>query len=70
MGPFCNIGQKGLIPWPQWDLKKPRAVIFQNSTLFLLVIIDDNYLTNPLNYVMNVSLIYPLTEETVGINFL
>ncbi|KAN0139659.1 Alpha/Beta hydrolase fold [Lactarius tabidus] len=54
-------GDKGLgIPWPQWDPKKPKAVIFQDSTLFPLIIGDDNYRTDPLSYVGNMSLLYPI----------
>ncbi|KAI9454056.1 carotenoid ester lipase precursor [Lactarius psammicola] len=54
-------GNKGLgIPWPQWDPKKPKAVIFQDSTLFPLIVGDDNYRTDPLSYVANMSLLYPI----------
>ena len=54
-------GEKGHgIPWPQWDPRKPKAVIFQDSPLFPLVVGDDNYRTDPLNYVVNMSLLYPI----------
>jgi acetylcholinesterase len=54
-------GNKGLgIPWPQWDPKKPKAVIFQDSVLFPLIVGDDNYRTDPLSYVGNMSLLYPI----------
>ena len=54
-------GNKGLgVPWPQWDPKKPKAVIFQDSALFPLIIGDDTYRTDPLSYVGNMSLLYPI----------
>ncbi|KAH9167333.1 carotenoid ester lipase precursor [Lactarius sanguifluus] len=54
-------GKRGLgVPWPQWDPKKPKAVIFQDSALFPIVIGDDNYRTDALNYVANMSLLYPI----------
>ena len=54
-------GKTGLgIPWPQWNAEKPQAVIFQDSTLFPVIIGDDNYRTDPLNYVTNMSLLYPI----------
>ncbi|KAH9066827.1 carotenoid ester lipase precursor [Lactarius vividus] len=54
-------GKRGLgVPWPQWDPKKPKAIIFQDSTIFPIVIGDDNYRTDALNYVANMSLLYPI----------
>ena len=54
-------GKIGLgIPWPQWDPRNPKAVIFQDDSLFPVVLGDDNYRTDPLNYVTNMSLIYPI----------
>ncbi|KAH9073429.1 carotenoid ester lipase precursor [Lactarius deliciosus] len=54
-------GKRGLgVPWPQWDPKKPKAAIFQDSTLFPIIIGDDNYRTDALNYVANMSLLYPI----------
>jgi acetylcholinesterase len=54
-------GDLGLgIPWPKWDPRNPKAVIFQDSTLFPAVIGDDNYRTDPLSFVANMSLLYPI----------
>jgi len=54
-------GKNGLgVPWPQWDPRKPKAIIFQDDIFFPIVLGDDNYRTDPLNYVMNMSLLYPL----------
>ncbi|KAH9966977.1 Alpha/Beta hydrolase protein [Lactifluus volemus] len=54
-------GDLGLgIPWPKWDPRNPKAVIFQDSTLFPVVIGDDNYRTDPLSFVGNMSLLYPI----------
>lgn len=54
-------GKNGLgIPWPQWNSQKPRAVIFQDDVGFPLVLGDDNYRTDPLDFITNMSLIYPI----------
>ncbi|KAH9026413.1 carotenoid ester lipase precursor [Lactarius hengduanensis] len=54
-------GERGLgVPWPQWDPKKPKAAIFQDSALFPIIIGDDNDRTDALNYVANMSLLYPI----------
>ena len=48
------------IPWPQWDPRYPKAIVLQESMLFPIVIADDNYRTDPLDLVANLSLIYPI----------
>jgi acetylcholinesterase len=54
-------GEKGLgIPWPQWNPQKPKAIIFQDDIFFPIVLGDDNYRTDPLNLVANLSLLYPI----------
>ncbi|KAI9440698.1 carotenoid ester lipase precursor [Lactarius indigo] len=54
-------GKAGLgVPWPQWDSKHPKAVIFKDGTLFPIVIGDDDYRTDALNYVSTMSLLYPI----------
>jgi acetylcholinesterase len=54
-------GRNGLgVPWPQWDPRKPKAIIFQDDILFPIVLGDDNYRTDPLNYITNMSLLYPI----------
>ena len=54
-------GKKGLgVPWPQWDPRKPKALILQDDIFFPQVLGDDNYRTDPLNFVVNMSLLYPI----------
>jgi acetylcholinesterase len=54
-------GKNGLgIPWPKWDPRKPKAIIFQDSMLFPLIIGDDKYRPDLLNFVTNMSLNYPI----------
>ncbi|KAH9966976.1 carotenoid ester lipase precursor [Lactifluus volemus] len=54
-------GDLGLgIPWPKWDPRNPKAVIFQDSTFFPMVIGADNYRTDPLSLMANMSLLYPI----------
>ncbi|KAI9454072.1 carotenoid ester lipase precursor [Lactarius psammicola] len=54
-------GEKGLgVPWPQWNSQKPKAIIFQDDIYFPIVVADDNYRTDPLNFVTNMSLLYPI----------
>ncbi|KAI9436916.1 carotenoid ester lipase precursor [Lactarius indigo] len=48
------------VPWPQWNPRKPKAVIFQDSDLFPIIVGDDNYRTDALSYVANMSLLYPI----------
>ncbi|KAH9040242.1 carotenoid ester lipase precursor [Lactarius hengduanensis] len=54
-------GKEGLgVPWPQWNPEKPKVIIFQDEALFPIVVGDDNYRTDPLNLVANLSLLYPV----------
>ncbi len=54
-------GEKGLgVPWPQWNPQKPKAIIFQDDMYFPVVVGDDNYRTDALTYVGNMSLLYPI----------
>jgi len=54
-------GREGLgVFWPQWDPAKPKALIFKNGVLFPIVTGDDNYRSQPLDYVANMSLRYPI----------
>jgi acetylcholinesterase len=54
-------GKNGLgIPWPKWDPRNPQAVIFQDSPIFPMVLGDDNYRTDPMSFVANMSLLYPI----------
>ncbi|KAI0298095.1 carotenoid ester lipase precursor [Multifurca ochricompacta] len=54
-------GDKGLgVPWPQWNSRDPKLIILQDSDLFPIVHGKDDYRTDPLNYVANMSLLYPI----------
>ena len=54
-------GKNGLgVPWPQWNPQKPKAIIFQDNIYFPIVIGDDNYRTDAMNLVANMSLLYPI----------
>lgn len=48
------------IPWPQWDPRHPKAIILQDSKFFPIVLGDDNYRTDQLDFIANLSLIYPI----------
>jgi len=53
-------GKEGLgIPWPQWNPKNPKAVIFQEDILFPVIVEDDTARAMPKDYISNMSLIYP-----------
>jgi hypothetical protein len=45
--------------WPQYDLKDPKLLIFQDDPFFPVITGDDNYRTGPLNFVANLSLLNP-----------
>ncbi|KAI0265668.1 carotenoid ester lipase precursor [Gloeopeniophorella convolvens] len=50
-------GDVGLgIKWPKWNPKKPQAIVFQESSIFPIVLVDDNYRTDPISLVVNMSL--------------
>ena len=54
-------GSPGLgVPWPQWDPQQPKAIIFQDDIFFPIVLGDDNYRTDALSIVANMSLLYPI----------
>ena len=56
-------GETGLEPrvtWPQWDPQNPKALVFQDSLLFPRKIIDDNYRTAAMEFMRNMSLLYPI----------
>jgi acetylcholinesterase len=54
-------GENGLgIPWPKWDPRRPKAIIFQDDIFFPLVLGNDDYRMDPLNFVTNMSLLYPI----------
>jgi len=57
-----NLDPNGHQPirWPKYDLRNPKALIFQDDVLFPVVIENDDYRTNPLNFAMNLSLLHPI----------
>jgi acetylcholinesterase len=48
------------ISWPKYDLRNPKALVFQDDPIFPMVVEDDNYRINPLEFVANISLLYPI----------
>ena len=48
------------INWPKYDLRRPKALIFQDDLLFPMIVEDDNYRINSLEFVANLSLIHPI----------
>ena len=48
------------VPWPQWVPEKPRAMIFQDSFLLPRVIGEDNYRTDAMEFMKNLSLLRPI----------
>jgi carboxylesterase type B len=48
------------VTWPQWDPRKPKALIFQDDVLSPRVIGDDNYRTAALEFMRNISIIHPI----------
>jgi acetylcholinesterase len=48
------------VPWPQYSLRDPKALTFQDDPLFPLTIDDDNYRANPLQFAVNISLRHPI----------
>jgi len=59
LDPNGDTGQGPNVIWPQWDLQKPKALLFQDG-LHPRVIADDNYRTAALEFVRNMSLLYPI----------
>jgi acetylcholinesterase len=58
--PNGNIGYNPPVSWPQWELPKPKAMIFQDNFLFPRVIGDDNYRTDAMSFMKNISLLRPI----------
>jgi len=53
-------GHSGPVVWPQWDPQNPKALVFQDSLLIPQLIIDDNYRTDAMEFMRNISLLYPI----------
>jgi len=48
------------LPWPQYDVRNPTALIFQDSPFFPVIAGADDYRIDPLNFVANLSLLHPI----------
>jgi len=57
-----NLDPNGNQPirWPKYDLQDPKALIFQDDPLLPVVIENDDYRIEPLNFVLNLSLSHPM----------
>lgn len=58
--PNGDIGHNPAVRWPQWNLPAPKAMIFQDNILFPRVIGDDNYRTDAMSFMKNISLLRPI----------
>jgi acetylcholinesterase len=47
------------LPWPQYDVRNPTALVFQDSLFFPVITQADDYRVDPLNFVANLSLATP-----------
>ena len=48
------------VTWPQWDSRRPKALIFRDHIFSPRVIGDDNYRTDALEFMKEMSLRYPI----------
>jgi hypothetical protein len=46
--------------WPQYDLRDPKALVFQDDPFFPVIVQDDDYRVAPLEFVANLSLLHPI----------
>ncbi|KAI0296557.1 carotenoid ester lipase precursor [Multifurca ochricompacta] len=53
-------GKAATIPWPQYNLKKPTALIFRDDALLPVITDKDDYRTAALNYIAVLSLRRPI----------
>ncbi|KAG6818434.1 hypothetical protein H0H93_005032 [Arthromyces matolae] len=54
-------GKLGMgIPWPQYNTNKPQVVVFQDSSLFPMVLLGDTYRSQQMDFMTNLTLLYPL----------
>ncbi|KAH9172349.1 carotenoid ester lipase precursor [Lactarius sanguifluus] len=52
-------GPEPEVTWPQWDPRDPKALVFRDG-LLPRMIIDDNYRTDALMFMRNISLLNPI----------
>jgi len=48
------------VSWPQYDLRDPQVLIFQDDSLFPVITGRDDYRADPLKFVANLSLLHPI----------
>ena len=54
-------GREGLgIHWPKWESSNPKALVLTDEIHSPLIIDDDNYRSRALEYVENLSILYPV----------
>ncbi|KAH9057406.1 hypothetical protein EDB87DRAFT_1686390 [Lactarius vividus] len=59
LDPNGETGTGSEVTWPQWDPRDPKALVFRDG-LLPLVIADDNYRTDALMFMRNISLLNPI----------
>jgi hypothetical protein len=60
LDPNGDVGYGPKVTWPQWDARKPKALIFQDDMFFPRVIGDDNYRTDAMSFMKNISILRPI----------
>ncbi|KAI9447105.1 carotenoid ester lipase precursor [Russula earlei] len=57
-----NLDPNGnlVMRWPKYDLRDPKLLIFQDDPFFPVVVGNDDYRVNPLNFALNLSLLHPI----------
>lgn len=54
-------GRVGLgIPWPNYEVTNPKALVFQDNALFPMKIQTDDYRKEAIEFAGNLSLIHPI----------
>ena len=54
-------GHEGLgINWPKWEVSNPKALVLTDEIHSPLIINDDDYRSHALEYVENLSILYPV----------
>ncbi|TFY75253.1 hypothetical protein EWM64_g8758 [Hericium alpestre] len=46
--------------WPKYDLQNPQAVVFQDSVIWPVISVQDDYRKDAMAFVANLSLLHPL----------
>jgi acetylcholinesterase len=48
------------ISWPKYDLRNPKVLAFEDDPILPVVVEDDTYRIDPLEFVANISLLHPI----------